>query len=305
MPRQRKAAGQADWQETASTTVVAPLLDWARENRRDLPWRRTRDAWSILVSEIMLQQTQVERVIERYHTFLGQFPTARDCANATAADVIALWAGLGYNRRAVNLWRAAVKIRDEHDGDLPEDLDGLLALPGVGPYTARAVLAFAFEHDVGVVDTNVGRLLARWSGQPHAPAGAQRLADALVPSGSGWEWNQGLFDFAVAVCAKRSPSCGSCPVRSGCVWHGCGVDPAAASAGVSTPQSRFEGSLRQVRGRIVDALRHGPVDIAELVQFGRQTDTHRDVVAIADALVADGLAHRHGDTLHLGVGPTT
>src|SRR5262249_802442 len=141
------------------------LLDWSAESRRDLPWRRTRDPWAILVSELMLQQTQVARVVPRYEEFLDRFPTAAACASADVGDVITMWAGLGYNRRAVNLHRCAGAVVSSHGGSLPDSLDALTALPGIGPYTARAVLAFAFERDVAVVDTNVGRVLARWDGR--------------------------------------------------------------------------------------------------------------------------------------------
>ncbi len=247
----------------------------------------------------MLQQTQVARVIDRYHVFIDRFPTPTSCADATTAEVIELWAGLGYNRRAVNLWRCARTVVDEHGGVLPGDMRALMALPGIGPYTARAVLAFAFEADVAVVDTNVGRLLARWTGAALTPVEAQAMADALVPAGSAWSWNQGLFDFASSICTKRRPDCESCPIADACAWRGQGDDPAIASAGVSGPQSRFEGSERQVRGRLVAALRSGPVPVARLHGLGRATDEPADVERIAESLVADGLAVRVGDRFFL------
>lgn len=270
--------------------IVGPLRAWAVAELRDLPWRETRDPWHILVSETMLQQTQVARVRDRYQEFLERFPSPGACAAAPTSEVIALWAGLGYNRRAVNLWRAARMVVEHHDGQVPSDLDELLALPGVGPYTARAILVFAFEADVGVLDTNVGRLLARWTGRKLAPAAAQTLADELVPVGDAWMWNQGLFDFAVAVCTKRNPRCDDCPVvATGCHWRGIGPDPAIASAGVSTPQSRFEGSERQVRGRIVDALRKGPLPFEDLRKYARAHDTDTDLERILASLIRDGL----------------
>lgn len=248
----------------------------------------------------MLQQTQVARVLERYPEFLARFPSAATCAASEPGAIIEMWAGLGYNRRAVNLWRCAVAVVTDHDGIVPADLAALMALPGIGPYTARAVLAFASEHDVAVVDTNVGRLLARWSGRSLRPAEAQRLADELVPPGEGWAWNQTLFDFANAICTKRSPDCAACPIASHCAWHGDGPDPAQSSAGVSGGQSRFDGSERQVRGRIVDALRRGPVELDALHAFARPGDTAADVERIVDSLVADGLAHWLGSVLHIG-----
>ncbi len=293
------AAVESCTEPTPPHDVVGPLLLWVRTELRDLPWRNTRDPWHVLVSETMLQQTQVSRVIERYHEFVDRFPTATACADAPTSAVIELWAGLGYNRRAVNLWRCARLVVDEHKGRLPADLDSLLALPGIGPYTARAILAFAFEHDVAVVDTNVGRLLARWSGESLKARQAQTMADALIPEGSGWLWNQALFDFAVAICTKRDPDCRACPVADACAWKGVGHDPAVTSAGVSGKQSRFIGSERQVRGRIVAALRNGPLPIEELLALGRANDDESDVVRIADSLVADGLAVRSAGRLTL------
>src|SRR5436190_19731455 len=136
----------------AARALVDSLTSWAEGARRDLPWRRTRDPWAVLVSELMLQQTQVPRVLPRYEAFMTRFPPPAACAAAPAGEVVRAWAGLGYNRRAVNLHRAATAIVELHDGRLPADLEALLALPGIGPYTARAILAFAFEADVGVLD---------------------------------------------------------------------------------------------------------------------------------------------------------
>lgn len=279
--------------------VVAPLLAWSQSHLRELPWRSTRDPWAVLVSEVMLQQTQVSRVIERYAEFLVRFPTAEACAAQPVSEVIKLWDGLGFNRRAVNLWKAAGVISDEHGGVMPSGLAALLALPGVGPYTARAIQAFAFEHDVGVVDTNVGRLLARWTGHRLTTSQAQQMATALVPEGTGWRWNQTLFDFAVAVCTKRTPACDSCPLATACAWRGVGEDPALTSAGVSGKQSVFEGSERQVRGRIVAELRGGPARTEDLYRLGRPQDEPIDIEKIIDGLVVDGLVIRKGTRLAL------
>ncbi|MDQ4130378.1 MAG: A/G-specific adenine glycosylase, partial [Actinomycetota bacterium] len=141
--------------------LTTALLAWGDGRRADLPWRATRDPWAVLVSETMLQQTQTSRVAPRYTAFLARFPTAAACAAAPAADILRAWAGLGYNRRALSLHRAAQAIVERHAGQVPDDLEALLALPGVGPYTARAVLALAFEADHGVLDTNAARVLAR------------------------------------------------------------------------------------------------------------------------------------------------
>jgi A/G-specific adenine glycosylase len=283
--------------------AAAALSAWGAEARRDLPWRRTRDPWAVLVSEVMLQQTQVPRVVPRWHAFLERFPTVAACAAASVGDVVAAWAGLGYNRRAVALHRSATACVARHGGALPDDLEDLLALPGIGPYTARAVLAFAHERDVGVVDTNVGRVLARTAGAPLRPAAAQALADAAVPAGEGWAWNQALFDLGAGVCAKRAPACERCPVAGWCAWAVAGrpaPDPAVGSAGVSTPQSRFEGSDRQGRGRLVDALRaRGRVPASALAEAAGWPDDPDRARRVAATLVADGLADDDDGDLRL------
>ena len=268
----------------------AALLAWGERHRRDLPWRSTRDPWAILVSEVMLQQTQVARVVPRYEAFLKEFPTPLACASAPVAAVIRAWDGLGYNRRAVQLHRCARQVVEEHSGSLPRDLTALLELPGVGPYTARAVLVFAYEHEAGVVDTNVGRVLARWQGRRLAPAEAQAAADEAVPPGEGWAWNQSLFDFAAGVCTRRTPRCDQCPVFSACCWQGRGPDPADGSARVSSGQSCFEGSDRQGRGRLVAALRRGPLSPLEVSAAAGWPDDPSRADRILAALAADGIA---------------
>lgn len=276
------------------------LLAWFADRQRDLPWRRTRDPWRVLVSELMLQQTQVARVLPRYESFLDRWPTPAACAAAPLADVVTAWAGLGYNRRAVNLHRCAVVVTAEHGGRLPTDLAGLLALPGVGPYTARAMLAFAHERDdVGVLDTNAARVLARWTGRTLARAEAQDAADLAVPDGQGWAWNQAMLDLGATVCRARTADCDACPVAVDCAWRVAGnptPDPAIGSAGVSTGQSRFEGSDRQGRGRLVDALRAGPVPPSALAAAMGWPDDRERAVRVAATLVVDGLAvvDRHG-----------
>jgi len=283
----------------AATLSLSPgaLLAWWEEARRDLPWRDTRDPWAVLVSEVMLQQTQAARVIPKWHAFLERFPDPVACAAAPAGDVIEAWAGLGYNRRGLALHRCAQVVAAEHGGRLPSDLQALLALPGVGPYTARAVLAFAFEEDVAVLDTHVARIVARQAGRRFTAKEAQAAADELVPVGEGWAWNQALLDLGATVCRSQVPRCPDCPVAATCAWHGEGPDPAVGSAGVSTPQSRFEGSDRQGRGRLVDALRLGPV--ADVATASGWPDDPERAARIAETLVADGLAVRDGALLRL------
>lgn len=252
----------------------------------------------------MLQQTQVARVVDRYGPFLTRFPTPAAVASSPLADVLDAWAGLGYYRRARDLHRAAAVIVAEHAGRVPATLDELRALPGVGAYTARAVLALAHEQDHGVVDTNVARVLARaFRGAPMTATIVQRLADVLVPPGRGWVHNQTLLDLGATVCTARDPRCGVCPLRSGCAWRRAGGgdraaagsgapdDPARVTAGTSRPQARFAGSDRQGRGRLLAALRGSRTGIAADALDGVTGwgDTGRSR-RVADGLVADGLA---------------
>lgn len=277
----------------AGVLRLAPTL-------RPLPWRRTRDPWAVLVSEVMLQQTQASRVVEPWHHFLVAFPDAASCAAAPTAAVVRAWSGLGYNRRAVQLQAAAAATVARHGGRVPGSLADLLALPGLGPYTARAVLAFAYERDVAVVDTNVRRVLARGLlGRPAPPRHLQRVADALVPPGRGWSWNQCLLDLGASVCSAQRPACGRCPVVSSCRWRGAGhpdPDPGAAAA----RQAPFAGSDRQGRGRLVAALCLGPVPADALARSAGWPGDPDRAVAAADRLVADGLAVRdHAGALRL------
>lgn len=265
------------------------LLDWGRGRLRDLPWRRIRDPWSILVAEVMLQQTQVLRVVDRWPKFIEKFPNPTACASTTPAAVISEWSGLGYNRRALNLHRTAKLVVDKHAGEVPDVLADLLALPGIGPYTARAVLAFAFESDVAVVDTNVARVLARWVGRSLTVQEVQSLADVSVPVGEGWAWNQVVLDLGAIMCRSRSPSCWSCPLATRCVWHGEGVDPAVGSARVAGRQAAFAGSDRQGSGRLVSALTAGPVEIRDLAAVMGWPDDQARAERVVGDLISGGL----------------
>jgi A/G-specific adenine glycosylase len=273
------------------------LLEWGTEHRRDLPWRRTRDPWRILVSEVMLQQTQVDRVVPHYERFVAAFPGPADCAAAPSAEVVRLWSGLGYNRRALNLHWAARTVVADHGGVLPREDADLRALPGVGPYTARAVRSFAFGQDVAAVDTNAVRVLARsvWGG-PLDAAAATRLGDRLVPAGLSWEFNQTMFDLGATVCTGSHPDCGHCPLRRQCAWRRDGaaaVDPWRSSPSVRA-QSTFAGSDRQGRGRLVDALRRGGVTEAALAAACGWPDDRGRAERIAAALVTEGFARWSG-----------
>lgn len=296
----------AEDRSTGNPLAGVDLAGWFEVHGRDLPWRRTRDPWAVLVAEAMLQQTQVSRVTERWPRFLGRFPTPSACAAAPVGDVIDEWAGLGYNRRAVALHGTATAVVERHGGRVPEELADLLALPGIGPYTARAVRVFAYELDDAVVDTNVARILARAGGRPLRPAPVQALADAAVPAGRGWVWNQALLDVGAGWCTARAPRCDQgCPLADAgrCAWWAAGrpePDPAVGSARVSGGQSRFDGSDRQGRGRLVDALRRGPVATADLAAVMGWPDDPARAVRVAATVVADGLAQHRGDELTLG-----
>lgn len=269
------------------------LVVWFAERGRSLPWRDSRDPWEILVAETMLQQTRVSRVIDRWRRFLLRFPDVSTCAGAAVGEVIDEWVGLGYNRRAVNLHRTSLVIATEHGGRFPTALPVLLAMPGIGPYTARAIRVFAFELDDAVLDTNVARVLARTAGASLPRTAAQHLADRLVPPGRGWAWNQAMLDVGALHCSARRPVCAGCPFAARCRWQldGCPEpDPATGSAAVSTPQSRFAGSDREGRGRLVAALRPGPVGEAQLAAVMGWPDDAERARKVAATVVADGLA---------------
>jgi A/G-specific adenine glycosylase len=244
----------------------------------------------------MLQQTQVARVIPRWESFLDRFPTPAACAEAPLADVLREWQGLGYPRRARNLHATAARVQEL--GGFPRDLSGLTALPGVGRYTARALLAFAFELDAAVVDTNIARVYARVRGARLTAAGVQAVADEACPSGEAWVWNQCLMDLGAVLCRPGQPRCGECPIATRCAWRRTGgPDPAIGSAGVSLRQARFEGSDRQARGRLMKALSAGPVHRSAVASvMDRDEETASRLVA---ALVAEGMCQTNRLTLRL------
>jgi A/G-specific adenine glycosylase len=245
--------------------AAAALLDWYAASGRDLPWRRTRDPYAVLVSEVMLQQTQVARVVPRYEAWLERWPTARALAGAPLADVLREWVGLGYNRRAVRLWEAC---RIVASSGWPDDLR---ALPGVGPYTADAVQAFAHGREVVPVDTNVRRVFARLG---------RSIATPPTPA----ELGHALMDLGATICTARAPRCGECPVAAWCD----GPEPAAPRR--AGARVRFEDTDRYARGRVVAALAAGEPLPA--------LDDDRLERALA-GLERDGLVVRDGGTARL------
>ncbi|GAA4738505.1 A/G-specific adenine glycosylase [Amnibacterium soli] len=252
-------------------TALDPALvtDWFAVHARDLPWRRPGfSAWGTLVSEFMLQQTQVARVVPILEEWLRRWPTPADLAAAPPAEVLRAWGRLGYPRRALALHACATAIADRHGNVVPEDVDELLALPGIGDYTARAIAVFAHGHRHPVVDTNVRRVIARavqGVAQPEAPAArrdlpamAALLPDDLVEQRA---FNAGMMEIGAVVCTSRSPRCDECPLAAVCAWRLAGSP--AHDGPPPRRQARFEGSDRQLRGRVMAELRASDVPVAE------------------------------------------
>jgi A/G-specific adenine glycosylase len=289
---------------TASAELQRLVLGWYEAEGRTLPWRRSRDPYRILVSEFMLQQTQAARVKSAYEAFLARFPSVGALASAARGEVLCAWRGLGYNRRAVNLHRAAGVVMVRHGGLIPDDLEALRALPGVGEYTARAVLAFAFGFDTAPVDTNIARVLCRAvAGRPLSGRALRELAEQSVPSGRGPLWSDALMDLGARHCRARAPRCEGCPLTEACVWRTRGGDDPVSGTGASgRPPARFAGSDRYHRGRLVDGLRAGPLPLERLAEAGNLDDAAR-LARLIDGLIADGLAEWSGPLLRLPVSP--
>ena len=281
------------------TTFRRALLRAAPSLERDLPWIRHADPWAVLVSEFMLQQTQTSRVVGPWTSFLERFPTPGDCADAPLSEVLRAWEGLGFHRRAKFLHEAAVMITRDFGGVVPATVVELRQLPGVGSYTANAIASFAFGHPVAVLDTNVGRILARAvANERLSPADAQRLADELRGSSDSRQFNQAMLDLGAQFCTSR-PACETCPVSRHCRWRQeGGDDPAVLSGGVSKKQSTFAGSDRQLRGRILATLRMSATSYADLLANAGTDDDER-VQRILQGLLADGLVEARGTRWHL------
>jgi A/G-specific adenine glycosylase len=276
----------------APADLADPLLAWYERCARDLPWRRP-DAgpWAVLVSEIMLQQTPVARVLPVYESWLRRWPRPAELAAAPAGDAVRAWEKLGYPRRALRLHAAAAAICARHGGQVPGDVAALEALPGVGAYTARAVAAFAFGQRVPVVDTNVRRVLARVVDGAAAgrPAGSRELAaaQALLPSAPSRaaRYSVALMELGALVCTARTPKCGHCPLAGTCAWRRAGSPPYRGSA----PRAqRFTGTDRQVRGLLLDVLRADPAPVPKHALDLAWTDATQRERAL-DSLVADRL----------------
>jgi A/G-specific adenine glycosylase len=283
--------------------VRAGVLDWFARTGRDLPWRRTRDPYRILVAEVLAQQTQAARAAAAYPRFLERFPTVAELAGASPAEVLRAWQGLGYNRRALALRATAQAVVAR--GGWPDSVAGLAELPGVGPYTARAVACFALGQDVAPVDTNVARVLVRsLAGADPAgigPAARQGLADAALPEGRAWEWASALMDLGAAHCRPR-PRCDGCPLAARCRWLALGP---AAPPPRPRAQAPFAGSDRRWRGAAVRALAAEPDGLdAEALATAVGADAAGRppgwYPALLERLQAEGLLARGPDgRLHL------
>ena len=271
------------------------VVDWYHANRRDLPWRRDGfTAWGTLVSEFMLQQTPVSRVVPRLEVWLRRWPTPADLAAVPAGEAVRAWQSLGYPRRALWLHAAAVAITERHGGTVPDEVDALLALPGIGDYTARAVAVFAYGARHPVVDTNIRRVIARavdGQGQPAPPSARRDLAamESLLPAErpAAAAFNAGMMELGALICVARIPRCDECPLASTCAWRAAGF-PAYAGPRKAV-QKKYEGSDRQVRGRILAELRasHVPVTEADLETVWPDTAQRERAIA---GLLTDGLA---------------
>ena len=256
----------------------AALLSWYSREQRDLPWRDTSDPYLVLVSEVMLQQTQAARVVPYYERFVDTFPTLEALATAPLADVLSVWTGLGYNGRARRLRDAARVIAAE---GWPDTADELRKLPGIGQYTAAAIASFAFGDHVVTIDTNVRRVISRWNGEPLDGAALQAATEASLGEPAA-DWNQAVMDLGSSMCLARGPRCTECPVADWCAGPESYVP--------TTPQARFEGSNRQLRGAIVRAIVAAPRTAEALV---RHTGFPPEEVDLAiEDLVNEGLLAR-------------
>ena len=279
-----------------------PILRWYDDHARELPWRsRSAGAWSVMVSEFMLQQTPVARVLPVHEQWLDRWPTPGALAAEPSGEAIRAWGRLGYPRRALRLHAAATAIVAEHDGEVPDSYDDLIALPGVGDYTAAAIAVFAYGRRHAVLDTNVRRVLARVvSGQEFANTSVTRpersLAEGLLPSDAptAATWSVALMELGALVCAAAAPRCGDCPVSDWCAWRAAGHP---AYDGPPRRGQAWAGTDRQCRGRLLAVVREseGPVHRSRLDTVWPEQDQRTRCL---DSLVTDGLLARVSPTTY-------
>lgn len=285
-----------------TSQVIEAICAWFDANGRDLPWRRPgTSAWGVLVSEVMSQQTPMSRVIGPWHEWMNRWPTPDDLAEEDSGEAVAAWGRLGYPRRALRLHSCAVAIATEHDGVVPNSYDELVALPGIGDYTASAVVSFAFGGRATVLDTNVRRLIARAeSGIANCPTSVTRaeriVADALVPDEDvrAAKWAVASMELGALVCTARSPQCEVCPIRDSCRWV---IDGKPDNAPARRGQP-WKGTDRQCRGVIMDVVRNSPRGVK--VQMALSAWPELDQASrCLESLLDDGLVHRRGNLISL------
>jgi A/G-specific adenine glycosylase len=281
-----------------STSYAEPVLAWYARNARDLPWRAPgATPWAVLVSEIMLQQTPVARVLPEYLSWMDRWPTPAALAASPAGEAIRQWGKLGYPRRALRLHETATILTARHGGSVPADVDALRALPGIGSYTAAAVASFAFGQRHAVLDTNVRRVLARlvagepWPGAASSAASVaeQRLAESLLPAepAVAARWSVAVMELGALVCTAASPRCGDCPVARDCAWLAAGCPVPPGGEGRRRTQ-KYDGTDRQCRGRVLAVLRAAG-DPVRRTDFDAVWAARVQLDRALDGLVADGL----------------
>ncbi|MPZ61301.1 MAG: A/G-specific adenine glycosylase [Propionibacteriales bacterium] len=281
-------------------TVQQPIIDWYATHARDLPWRRPdASAWAVMVSEFMLQQTPVSRVLPVYENWMHDWPEPANLAAASPADAVRAWGRLGYPRRALRLHAAATAIAGRHGGRVPAEYDDLRALPGVGAYTAAAISVFAYRRRRAVLDTNVRRVLVRVMQGREFPANTvnsaeQRLAESLLPDDPARAavWSVAAMELGALVCSAASPRCDRCPVRGQCAWRAAGFP---AYDGPRRPTQTYAGTDRQCRGRLLGVLREAaePVPRERLDEVWDDAEQRQRAL---DSLLADGLAERFDES---------
>ena len=305
--------------------VHSILLQWYAAEQRELPWRASSDPYAILVSEIMLQQTQVDRVLPKYRQFLTAFPTLADLAAASTADVISVWVPLGYNRRAISLQSIARQVIAEYDGRIPDTIDELLKLKGVGRYTAGAIACFAYHKQVATVDTNIRRVLHRIFLGLEQPtpklndAQMLTLAGQVLPAGEAYNWNQALMDLGATVCTSANPQCVSCPLQTECRAYSEMSQYSLFPSGTVLRQLRkvaekkagyqtqpFKTTNRYFRGRVVAFLRSLPngqrISLLALGPHIKPDFTDEDLPwlqRLVNGLAKDGLVEEAADGVKL------
>ena len=277
------------------------ILDWFEKNKRKLPWR-TSSPWGVLVSEFMLQQTPVQRVLPLWQRWMELWPTPADLASAPLSDALREWGRLGYPRRAKRLHQCAQAIVDAHGGEVPRTLAELRALPGIGEYTAAAIRAFAFHQSEVVLDINVRRLYARcWSGVA-APSNAlkndeRQLASSLIPLGDDGTWASATMELGALICKARTPLCHECPLAPICLWRAHGYPQPEISATEHKKKAQWQGSDRQCRGVIMNALRNAAtVNKSELAKLWENQSQYEKAIA---SLLDDGLIEKRGSNFAL------